>query len=50
MLIGAIIADALGAENIAFVDADNYIPSVVLEYALIYYTTLSMSESKYKNG
>jgi mannosyl-3-phosphoglycerate synthase len=48
MLIGAIIADALGAENIAFVDADNYIPSVVLEYALIYYTTLSMSESKYK--
>uniref|UniRef100_A0A7C4FGQ6 Mannosyl-3-phosphoglycerate synthase n=1 Tax=Ignisphaera aggregans TaxID=334771 RepID=A0A7C4FGQ6_9CREN len=48
MLIGALIADALRAENIAFVDADNHIPSTVLEYALIYYTMLSFSESKYK--
>lgn len=48
MLIGVLLADGLGAKNIAFVDADNYIPSVVLEYSLIYYTMLSMSESKYK--
>ncbi|MEM1830554.1 MAG: mannosyl-3-phosphoglycerate synthase [Desulfurococcaceae archaeon] len=48
MLIGVLLADALRAENVAFVDADNYIPSVVLEYALIFYTALSASESKYK--
>ena len=48
MLIGTLIADGLGAENVAFVDADNYVPGVVLEYALMYYTVLGSSESKYK--
>lgn len=48
MLIGTLIADALRVGNVAFVDADNYVPSTVLEYALIYYTTLSLSESRYK--
>lgn len=48
MLIGLLIADAIRAENVAFIDSDNYIPSVVLEYALIFYTVLSSSESKYK--
>ncbi|MEM2013920.1 MAG: mannosyl-3-phosphoglycerate synthase [Desulfurococcaceae archaeon] len=48
LLIGTLIADALRASNVAFVDADNFIPSTVLEYSLIYYTTLGLSESKFK--
>lgn len=47
-LIGTIIADALRARNVAFVDADNYVPSTVLEYALVYYTVLGRSEAKYR--
>lgn len=48
LLLGVILADGLRARNVAFVDADNFIPSVVLEYALTYYTVLGLSESKYK--
>lgn len=48
MLIGAILADGLRANNVAYVDADNYIPGAVLEYALIFYTVLGSSESRYK--
>ncbi len=48
VLLSILLADGLKAENIGFVDADNYIPGAVLEYTLIYYTALNMSESDYK--
>lgn len=43
-----VLEDALRAENVGFVYADNYIPSVVLECALVFYTALSAGEYKYK--
>lgn len=48
ILIGTVLADGLKARNVAFLDADNYVPSVALEYALIFYTVLGSSESKYR--
>ncbi|MEM4717989.1 MAG: mannosyl-3-phosphoglycerate synthase [Desulfurococcaceae archaeon] len=47
MLIGALLADALKARFIGFIDADNLVPGAVTEYAFIYYTMFSISESKY---
>ncbi len=48
VLLSVLLADGLKTKNIGFIDADNYIPGAVLEYTLIYYTTLNMSESDYK--
>lgn len=48
MLLSVLLADGMNAENVGFIDADNYIPGAVLEYALTYYTALNMSESEYK--
>lgn len=48
LLIATLVADGIGVENIGFIDADNYIPGAVTEYALIYYTVLRMGESDYK--
>jgi len=48
VLLSVLLADGLKAENIGFIDADNHIPGAVLEYTLIYYTVLNMSESDYK--
>jgi len=48
LLISVLLADGLNAENIGFIDADNYIPGAVLEYTLKYYTILNMSESDYR--
>ncbi|MEM1705285.1 MAG: mannosyl-3-phosphoglycerate synthase [Thermosphaera sp.] len=47
MLLGTLVADAVRAKYVGFVDADNLIPGSVTEYVLIYYTILSLSESKY---
>ncbi|MEM1628892.1 MAG: mannosyl-3-phosphoglycerate synthase [Desulfurococcaceae archaeon] len=48
LLLGILVADGLRASNIGFIDADNYVPGAVLEYTMIYYTVLGMSETRYK--
>lgn len=45
MILGVIVAAALGLDYIGFVDSDNYVPGAVHEYALAYYTAFSMVSS-----
>jgi len=47
MLIGIMLAKAIGAKYIGFVDADNYIPGAVNEYVKDYAAGFLMSESEY---
>ncbi|ASJ11963.1 mannosyl-3-phosphoglycerate synthase [Thermococcus thioreducens] len=47
MLIGILIAKAVGAKYVGFVDADNYIPGSVNEYVKDYAAGFLMSESEY---
>ncbi len=47
MLIGILLAKAIGARYVGFVDADNYIPGSVNEYVKDYAAGLLMSESEY---
>ncbi len=47
MLLGALIAAALGYEYIGFIDSDNYVPGSAHEYAWIYYAGFSLSEGPY---
>ncbi|AEC52369.1 hypothetical protein PNA2_1454 [Pyrococcus sp. NA2] len=47
MLIGILLAKAIGAKYIGFVDADNYIPGSVNEYVKDYAAGFLMSESEY---
>lgn len=47
MLIGILLAKAIGAEYVGFVDADNYIPGAVNEYVKDYAAGFLMSESDY---
>ncbi len=47
MLIGILLAKALGVKYVGFVDADNYIPGAVNEYVKDYAAGFLMSESDY---
>ena len=47
MIIGVLLAKALGAKYVGFVDADNYIPGSVNEYVKDYVAGFLMSESDY---
>ncbi|AHL21783.1 mannosyl-3-phosphoglycerate synthase [Thermococcus nautili] len=47
MLIGLLLAKAIGAKYVGFVDADNYIPGSVNEYVKDYAAGFLMSESDY---
>ncbi len=38
MVLGVIVAAAMGAEYVGFIDSDNYVPGAALEYTWIYYT------------
>ncbi len=48
LLLGTLAAEGLNSKYVGYIDADNFIPGAVLEYALVYYTALSMSKSPYK--
>ena len=47
MLLGVLIAAALGYEYVGFIDSDNYVPGAVHEYSWIYYLGFSFTESDY---
>ncbi|MDI3503040.1 MAG: mannosyl-3-phosphoglycerate synthase [Archaeoglobi archaeon] len=47
MLIGTLIAKALGVSYIGFIDADNYIPGAVNEYVKDYAVCFSLAKSPY---
>ncbi|WP_042697765.1 mannosyl-3-phosphoglycerate synthase [Thermococcus sp. PK] len=47
MLIGIMLARAIGAKYVGFIDADNYIPGAVNEYVKDYAAGFLMSESEY---
>ncbi|KPU63633.1 mannosyl-3-phosphoglycerate synthase [Thermococcus sp. EP1] len=47
MLLGILLAKAIGAKYVGFVDADNYIPGAVNEYVKDYAAGFLMSESDY---
>ncbi len=47
MLLGVLIAAALGTRYVGFIDSDNYIPGSAHEYSWIYYAGFSLSESPY---
>ncbi len=47
MLIGILLAMALGKEYVGFIDTDNYIPGAVWEYAQHYAVGFSLSDSPY---
>jgi len=47
MIIGLLMAMALGKKYIGFIDADNYFPGAVLEYVKSYAAGFSMSTSPY---
>jgi mannosyl-3-phosphoglycerate synthase len=47
MIIGLLLAKAIGAKYVGFVDADNYIPGAVNEYVKDYAAGFLMSESDY---
>ncbi|MEM2021492.1 MAG: mannosyl-3-phosphoglycerate synthase [Zestosphaera sp.] len=48
LLLGTLVAEGLGSKYVGYIDSDNFVPGAALEYALIYYTALSMSKSPYK--
>lgn len=47
MIVGMLIAKAIGARYVGFVDADNYIPGAVNEYVKDYAAGILMSSSDY---
>lgn len=47
MILGMILAKALGKDYVGFVDADNYIPGAVYEYAKIYASAFLSSRTPY---
>jgi len=47
MIVGLLIAKALGLEYVGFIDSDNYIPSAVNEYIKDYIAGFYMSDSSY---
>jgi len=47
MIVGILLAKAIGVKYVGFVDADNYIPGAVNEYVKDYAAGFLMSESEY---
>lgn len=47
MVLGMILAKALGKDYVGFVDSDNYIPGAVYEYAKIYASAFLSSRTPY---
>ncbi len=47
MILGLILAKALGKKYVGFIDSDNYIPGAVNEYVDIYAAGFYMARSKY---
>jgi mannosyl-3-phosphoglycerate synthase len=47
MVIGMLLAKMMGKEYVGFIDADNYIPGAVNEYAKIFASGILMSHSPY---
>ncbi len=47
MLLGALIAAALGSKYVGFIDSDNYVPGSAHEYTWIYYAGFSLSKTPY---
>ncbi len=47
MLIGLLLAKALGKEYVGFIDSDNYMPGAVNEYVKIYASAMIISDSPY---
>lgn len=47
MIVGMLIAKMMGKEYVGFIDADNYIPGAVNEYAKIFASGILMSHSPY---
>ncbi len=47
MMLGLLIAKAVGKEYVGFIDADNYFPGAVLEYVRNYAAGFSMARSPY---
>lgn len=47
MVVGMLIAKMMGKEYVGFIDADNYIPGAVHEYAKIFGSGILMSHSPY---
>jgi len=47
MLIGLLMAKAVGKEYVGFIDADNYFPGAVLEYVRNYAAAFSLAQSPY---
>jgi mannosyl-3-phosphoglycerate synthase len=47
MLIGILLAKALGKEYVGFIDSDNYMPGAVNEYVKIYASAMIISDSPY---
>lgn len=47
MLLGVIVAAALGMRYVGFIDSDNYVPGAAHEYAWIYYAGFSLSTTPY---
>ncbi|MCE4618721.1 MAG: mannosyl-3-phosphoglycerate synthase [Desulfurococcales archaeon] len=47
MLLGVLVAAALGMKYVGFIDSDNYVPGAAHEYAWIYYSGFSLSTTPY---
>lgn len=47
MILGLLLAKALGKEYVGFIDSDNYIPGAVYEYAKIYASVFKVARSPY---
>ena len=50
MLMGAMIAREFGSNAVGFIDADNYVPGAVNEYARIFSATIASSPSEHTMG
>ena len=47
MIIGMLLAKMAGKEYVGFIDADNYVPGAVNEYAKIFASGIAMSQTPY---
>src|SRR5687767_15657490 len=47
MVIGMLLAKMAGKEYVGFIDADNYVPGAVNEYAKIFASGIAMSQTPY---
>ena len=47
MLVGMLLAKMAGKEYVGFIDADNYVPGAVNEYAKIFASGIAMSQTPY---